>query len=252
MVLGPGWPQRCPRSLQYLVGPPTQHPAGLTDHCLRVIPVDLPATSVGELGELLAVHDRVGPGLVGWATLDGDVLGEVKGPGPQRNRVDRHEQRGRELVKRSRRHPPDRCSHLRDQSGSGGHIQASALIVDGSRRHAGFDQLDPPTVHHRMVPRRRDRYGPAEMIRNAQVHKVTAWLKGRAVLEGPSRPPLAALARTRPSIRGGGPTRQGSARFCHACQVRPAGWGPHPSSSHTSSACVTRLWRGLHAAPHRR
>jgi hypothetical protein len=184
MVLGPGWPQRCPRSLQDLVGPPTQHPARLTDHCLRVIPVDLPATSVGELGELLAVHDRVGSGLVGWATLDGDVLGEVQRPGPQRDRVDRHEQRGCELVKRSRRRPPDRCSHLRHQSGSSGHIQASALIVDGSRRHAGFDQLDPSTVHHRMAPRRRDRYGPAEMIRNAQVHKVTAWLKGRAVLEG--------------------------------------------------------------------
>ena len=78
MVLRPGRPQRCPRALQDLVGPLGQHAGRLTYHGLRVVEVDLPATGVCELGEHLAVHDRVGPGLVRRATLDGDVVGEVR------------------------------------------------------------------------------------------------------------------------------------------------------------------------------
>ena len=58
----------------------------LTHHRLGVVEVDVPATSVCELGELLAIHDGVGPGLIRRATLDGDVVGEVGRPGSERDR----------------------------------------------------------------------------------------------------------------------------------------------------------------------
>jgi hypothetical protein len=72
----------------------TEPAEGLIDDCLGVIQVDFPATSVGELGELLAIHDGVGAGLIGRATLDGDVVREVEWPGPKRDRQDRRGQRG--------------------------------------------------------------------------------------------------------------------------------------------------------------
>ena len=53
----------------------------MAHHCLRVIEVDFPPTSVRELEELLAIHDGVGPGLKWHASLDGDVVGEVERPG---------------------------------------------------------------------------------------------------------------------------------------------------------------------------
>ena len=170
MVLRPGWPHRCPRSLQDLVGALSQHADRLTHHCLRVIEVDFPATSVCELGELLAIHDGVGPGLVWRASLDGDVVGEVERPGSERDREDRRGQRGCDLVECSRRRPNDGRSHLRDQRSRRGDIETPALVVNRCRRHAGFDQLDPPAVHDLVVRRRRHRNRPAEMIRNAHTH----------------------------------------------------------------------------------
>ncbi|MFN2506776.1 MAG: hypothetical protein ABR540_21615 [Acidimicrobiales bacterium] len=44
--------------------------------------------------------------------------------------------------------------------------------MDRRRRHAGFDQLDPPTVHDLVVGRGRDCHGPAEMMGNAQAHAI--------------------------------------------------------------------------------
>jgi hypothetical protein len=46
-------------------------------HRLGVIQVDFPATGLCELGELLAIHDRIGSGLIGRATLDGDGAGSA-------------------------------------------------------------------------------------------------------------------------------------------------------------------------------
>ena len=48
-------------------------------HCLRVVQMNFPAAGVRELGELLAIHDGVGPSLIGRATLDGDVVGKSNG-----------------------------------------------------------------------------------------------------------------------------------------------------------------------------
>ena len=55
----------------------------LAEDRLGVIDVELPAAGVGGLGELLAIHDRVGPGLVRRLTLDGDVLRKVQRPASQ-------------------------------------------------------------------------------------------------------------------------------------------------------------------------
>ena len=43
-------------------------------------------------------------------------------------------------------------------------------MVDRRRRHAGFDQLDPPAVHDLVVRRRADGHGPPEMVRDPQTH----------------------------------------------------------------------------------
>ena len=146
MILGPGCSQPCPRCLQDIIGALTQPAGGLIDHRLGVIQMDFPATTVRELGELLAIHDRVSPGLIGRATLDGDVVREVKRSGPKRDRQNRRGQRGCEL------------------------IETPALVVDRCGRHAWFDQLNPTAVDDLVIRSRRDRNGPAEMIRNRQTH----------------------------------------------------------------------------------
>jgi hypothetical protein len=114
--------------------------------------VDLPVTRECELAELLAVHDRVGSGLVGRATLHGDVVGEVRRPGAQGDRDDRRGQRACDLVECGRRRPNDGRSHLGDERSRGGDIETPALVVNRCRRHARFDELDPPPVGHRVVP----------------------------------------------------------------------------------------------------
>ena len=81
MVPRPGRADRRPGSEEDLVGPVAENPGRLTHDCLRVVDVDFPATGVRDLGQLLAVHDGVGPRLVWRATLDGDVVGEVERPG---------------------------------------------------------------------------------------------------------------------------------------------------------------------------
>lgn len=54
MVLRRGWPERCPRTVQHLVGPLPQHADRLPDHVLRRVEVDVPATGACELCEHLA------------------------------------------------------------------------------------------------------------------------------------------------------------------------------------------------------
>jgi hypothetical protein len=67
---------------------------------LRIEKVNLPATHVSTLRQHLAVHDRVGPGRIRQATLDGDVVREVGRPGSQRHRDDWFGQRGGDLLQR--------------------------------------------------------------------------------------------------------------------------------------------------------
>ena len=122
------------------------------------------------LGQHLAVHDGVGAGLVGHATLHGDVLGEVERPGSERHRDDRCGHRGGEFVQCSRRRAHRRRPHLRDQRRRGIVVERLAFVVDRRGRHAGFDQLDPPAVHDLVVGRRGDGHGPAEVMRDPQTH----------------------------------------------------------------------------------
>ena len=83
MLLRPWRPHGCPGALEDLVGLVSQQPDRLIYHGLSVIEVDFPATSVGDLGECLAIHDGVGAGLIRRATLDGNVLGELGRPRSQ-------------------------------------------------------------------------------------------------------------------------------------------------------------------------
>jgi hypothetical protein len=119
--------------VQDLVGLASQPADRLIDDVLGAIEVDVPIASMGQLGENLAIHDGVGPGLVGDATLDGDVGGEVERPFPQRDRRDRLGKRGRDLVKRSGRGPNDRRPHLGDERDRGGEVEVPALVVDRRR-----------------------------------------------------------------------------------------------------------------------
>ena len=61
-------------------------------------------------------------------------------------------------------------AHLRDQRSRAGDVETLALVVNRCRRHAGFNQLDAPTVHDLVVGRRGHGYGPAEMIGDSQTH----------------------------------------------------------------------------------
>ena len=86
VILRPRRAERCPGALEDLLGPVAQQVGRLRLDVLGVVAVDLLAACVGELCEQVAVHDRVGPGLVRGAAPDGDVLREVGRPGPQRDR----------------------------------------------------------------------------------------------------------------------------------------------------------------------
>ena len=260
MVLRPGRPHRRPRTVQDLVGPLSQHADRLTFHLLRVVEVDFPVTSVRELGEHLAIHDRVGAGLIWRATLDGDVVGEVRRPGSERDRDDRRGQRGCDLVERSRRRPNDRRSHLCDQRSRGGDIETPTLVVNRCRRHAGFDQLDPPAVHDLVVSRRRHGNGPAEMIGDAQTHAPiirgydaahqAARTTNGAALHGRAAPALVEVQAMPPaprrSPRRPGRPRGAPLRVRRAPGAAAGGAGVRAGSRHTNatSRAHRRLVRG--------
>jgi hypothetical protein len=54
MVFRPRWPHGRPRAFEDLVGLMSQLPDRLTSHCIGIIEVDFPTTSMCELGERLA------------------------------------------------------------------------------------------------------------------------------------------------------------------------------------------------------
>ena len=73
MVLRPGRPEGCPWTVEDIVGPFNQHADHLTYDALRVVEVDFPAPSVGELGEHLAIPE--GFALDGLYSLKRERLG---------------------------------------------------------------------------------------------------------------------------------------------------------------------------------
>ena len=80
MVLRPRWPQGFPPTEENAVRLLAQETDGLL---LDILAVEMhrPAAPSSELGQHLAVHDRVGAALIWHSTLDGYVLGKVGGPG---------------------------------------------------------------------------------------------------------------------------------------------------------------------------
>jgi hypothetical protein len=174
MVLRPRWPQCCSRSLQDLVGPLPEHPDRLTDHCLRVKHLDFPVASVCELGELLAVHDGVGPSLIRHATLDGDVVGEVERPGSQARssgpaRAARLRPRRVQLTTPERRtlapSRPARPSWRHPDAGSRSESVPARCRVRSARSAGGPPARGPPTPS-RQRPSRDDPQCPVSRDRN--------------------------------------------------------------------------------------
>jgi hypothetical protein len=170
VVLGPRWSEHCPRTSEDLVGSVAEHTLRRPLHTLSVEEVDGPAACVCALGQHLPVHDGVGSRFVGCAAKDGDVVGKVGRPGSQRHRHDRIGQPRRELVERSRCRAPSRCPHTGDQLRGCGVVEGPAVVVDRGGRRPGFDQLDPPPVHHLVVSRSSDRHGPTEVMSDAHTH----------------------------------------------------------------------------------
>ncbi len=172
MVLSPGRAQRRPGAAEHLVGSSTEEARCLALHILGVIEMDVPTACAGTLSQHPPVHDGVGTGFVGCATLDGDVVGKVERPSSQRHRDNRLRHRCCELVQRSRRRSHRGRSHLRHERRCSSVVERLALVVDRCRRHAGFDQLDPLAVHDLVVGRCSDCHGPAEMMSDTDTHAV--------------------------------------------------------------------------------
>ena len=164
MVLGPRRPQRGPRSVEHFVGSGPEDGGRLSFDILGVEEVDLPASSPPTFRQNLAVHDRVGLGLVGRAALDDDLVREVQGPGPQRYRHEGLGQLDGQLVQGAGCGPEGRRPDVRHHSGGGVVVEVFAVVVDRCRRHAGFDQLDPPAIHDYVVGRGGHRDSPAEVM----------------------------------------------------------------------------------------
>jgi hypothetical protein len=105
-----------PAVLQDLIGSPGENAGRSPQHGLGVVEVDAPAPGVGEFGELLAIHDRVGPPRTA-RDAGRRVSGEVKRPGSKRDRADAAGRRAGVLVERGRRRPDHGCSHRRHRRG---------------------------------------------------------------------------------------------------------------------------------------
>ena len=170
VILGPRRAQGCPWPTEHVAGSRTEDPGRLRLDGLRVEEVNLPAALIGTLGEHLAVHDRVCPGRIRLAALDGDVVRKVERPGPQRHRDERSGQRGGKLIQRRRCRPQRRRPNLRDHARGSAIPKGLGFMFDRRRRHAGLDQLDPPAIHNLMAGLCGDSHGPAEMMGDPQAH----------------------------------------------------------------------------------
>jgi hypothetical protein len=188
MVPGPGRSQRCPRSAEHVAGSLTEDSGRLRLDVPRIEEVNLPAAHVSTLREHLAVHDRVGPGLIRRAALDSDVVREVERPGSQRHREDRSGQRAGELIQRRGRRPQRRRTDLLDQPRGGVVAERLGVVLNRCRRHAGFDQFEPSAIHDLVACRRGDRNGPAQMMSDSQAHALDYYGPSSSV---PVRWPLA-------------------------------------------------------------
>jgi hypothetical protein len=112
--------------------------------------------------------------------LRGDVIGKIIGPGSNGQRHDWFGQLGGKLVERHRRGSSDGCSHFGHESlqrviaervPPAVHRMRAAFMMDRRRRQACFDQLDPPSIHNRVVRRSRHDHGPAKMMGDADAHR---------------------------------------------------------------------------------
>jgi hypothetical protein len=196
MILRPGWTEGRPRTVEYLVRTRPQDTSRFSLDVLGVVDVDAPAASAPDLGQRLAIHDRVGSAFVGRAALDCDRLWKVGRPGPNRHRDDRSGKRGRKFVERRRRRAFDRRSYVghqrRERIVVEGLCRAveemgSAHVMDRCRGQAGFDQLDPPTVNDLVISRRGHNDGPAEVVGDAESHANDSASGGRSDARGARR-----------------------------------------------------------------
>ena len=198
MVLRPGRPQpaRGPRRTSSARSARMRPPLD----GLRVVEVDVPATGACELGEHLAVHDRVGAGLVGarrWTAMSSGS--------PAARRAARSTRSARAARLRSRRAPPTSperpMPHLarpappwrrrRDGGPRSGSVPPSGRVR--SARSA-----DGPRPRGQ---RRRHGDGPAEMIGDAETQitdHVAVRLPPR-LASAPSNNPCSPAPRPRPA-----------------------------------------------------
>jgi len=146
---------------------------------IGLVPVDRPAALLRQLGQYLAVHDRIGAALIRHPTLDGDVFGEAHRPRSKRHRDQWFGQCGHELFQRDRRRPDHRRPHVGHQGGKTRVVErlpramevvGAAQVMDRSGRKIGLDQLDPPPVDDLVICRGRDGHGPTEVMRDAETH----------------------------------------------------------------------------------
>ena len=142
VVLGPRRPEGSPGP----GGPPRQiaeqaHPTKY--HLLPDVEVHLPAAR-GATGEVLAVHHR--------SARASFRRRRCTAMSSEKRAAARSEiQRPARAALGSRRTPPTSppppTLDLRDRAAVGRDIETPALVVDGCRCHARFDELDPPAVH---------------------------------------------------------------------------------------------------------
>ena len=104
------------------------------------------AASMGEFVEHLAIHDGIGAGLVRHAHLDGDVVGKVRRPRTQRDRLDRLRQRGGEVIEFDCRRASHRRPHLGDECSHPSDVKTATVVVNRSGGHPGLDEFDASTI----------------------------------------------------------------------------------------------------------
>ncbi len=161
------------------MGPVAQQAGRLGLHVLGVEEDDGPPVCARLLSQDFEIHDGIGPALVGHTALPRDVVGEIVGPGAERDRSDRLGHSSRDLGQRSRRGSAYRRPHFRHQRCKGGVVEllpglmereSGSLVVDRCHRQTGFDQLDAPTVDDPVIGRCGHGDRPAVVMGDADAH----------------------------------------------------------------------------------